>query len=78
MIEVLGLTASLADVDVSTQERSTAALDGAHSLAVAGQHLVAEPGTVLWTMLLEYVRQLGHGVTLMTWLIVSATMSSPF
>jgi hypothetical protein len=63
-------------VNVSTQDRSAAALDGAHGLAVARWDALVEPSPVLVTMPLEDRGQLYHARSAMSRVIVSTAAPS--
>ena len=76
MVEVLSLVAVRAMVDVSTQDRSAAPLNGPHDLVVAGRHPVAEAGTVLGSVPLEDRGHLYHARSAMSRVIVSTAASS--
>ena len=76
MVAVLGLVAGGAVIDVSTQGRRTAALDGAHGLALAGRHALVEPSPVLATVLVEDGGQLYHARSAISRSIASTAVPS--
>ena len=63
VILILGFTAILAGIEVAAKRKSATSLDGAHHLAVTGQHLVTIRGAIVGTVEVKDLGHLYHGTS---------------